>query len=96
MVKREPFDWDEKKNSTNKQKHGFSFEGAQDAFEDPYILDLPDRLSSDDEDRWIGLGMLPDGRIISVVYVDQADKVRLISARLATPSERKSYGKRRG
>jgi uncharacterized DUF497 family protein len=95
MEKQYPFDWDDTKNAINWRKHGVRFEDAQELFDDPYVLDLPDLLHSQEEERWIALGMLPDGRMLTVVYVERDDKIRLISARAATPSEVRSYAIRR-
>jgi len=89
----EPYEWDPRKNAENRAKHGISFEEAKDVFDDPRALDLPDDLHSGEEDRWIALGMLPDGAILLVVYAVRDDHLRLISARPATPSERRSYAR---
>jgi len=54
-------------------------------------LSKPDELHSVEEDRWITLGMLPDMRMVVVVHTERDKMIRLISARLATPSERQTY-----
>lgn len=92
----DPFDWDPVKNEQNKAKHGLSFEEAQLVFDDPYALDICDDIHSEDEDRWITLGLLPDARMIVVVYTDRGEDIRIISARFATPTEIKSYERESG
>ncbi len=67
--------WDEEKNRTNKRDHGLSFEAAQLVFSDPEAASRPD--PHPDGDRWQTLGQVGTGRIIS--------------ARKATPHERKAY-----
>lgn len=88
------FEWDEEKADTNLRKHGVSFEEARTVFDDSAVLETPDQTHSWDEDRWIALGMLPDLRIVVVVYVEREDRIRLISAREATPAERRTYDRR--
>ena len=84
------FEWDEKKNTANLQKHGISFEVAMTIFKG-FILTRWDRRSYEDEDREISIGMIEGGRVILAVHVDRGEKVRMISARKATKKERKMY-----
>ena len=83
------FEWDEAKNSYNKKAHGISFETALHVFDDPYYLEVYDFEHSDDEDRYIALGKV--GEVIFVVFTERKDRIRLISARIATSSERRLY-----
>ena len=88
------FEWDEKKNQRNFLKHRVGFETAVLAFDDPYALTLRDE-SSDEEERWITLGSVSPGAVFFVVHTcferDGIEAMRIISARGATPHERRSY-----
>jgi uncharacterized DUF497 family protein len=90
------FDWDEKKAAANLQKHGVSFEEAASSFGDPLSLTIPDPEHSEDEERCVLLGMTQGHRLVVVAHAEQADTVRLISARLATPAERRDYEEGQG
>ena len=90
------FEWDEKKAAANLRKHGVSFEEAASAFGDPLSLTIPDPEHSGDEERSVLLGMTERDRLVVVAHTEQADTVRLISARLATPAERRDYEERQG
>ena len=85
------FEWDERKAASNLRKHGVSFEEAASAFGDPLSLTIPDPDHSEDEQRWVLLGMTERHRLVVVAHIEQADTVRLIGARLATPAERRNY-----
>lgn len=83
------FEWDEAKATSNLKKHGVDFADAVGVFDDPLALSMPD--DSPDEQRFVGLGADGLGRVLVVVYTLRGYKVRIISARRATPSERKRY-----
>jgi len=87
------FTWDQAKARANIRKHGVSFDEAQTAFldEDARLVDDPDH--SDDEDRFILLGMSAAPRLLVVVhaYRETGGVIRIISARKATPRERQAY-----
>ncbi len=85
------FEWDAGKSSSNREKHGVSFEEASTAFGDPLSRTILDPDSSDDETRYILLGQAVSGRLLVVVHTDREESTRLISARLATRGERRSY-----
>ena len=88
------FDWDEKKNVSNQKKHsGLSFEEAQTSFLDPNARLISDPDHSDDEDRFILLGMSERFRILVTChcYRDNDSVIRIISARKASKSEIKTY-----
>ncbi len=85
------FEWDNQKALANRQKHDLSFETACEAFFDPFLVVLEDTEEVGDELREKLIGMTRDWRIVLVVYVMRADRVRLISARDATAMERKQY-----
>ena len=83
------FEWDEDKNTINKEKHKISFETAAYVFDDPYYIKMFDFEHSVDEDRYIAIGKVGD--IVFVVFTERKDTIRLISARLATNAERSLY-----
>jgi uncharacterized DUF497 family protein len=85
------FEWNEEKAASNARKHGVTFEEASTAFGDPLSITVGDPDHSADEDRFVLLGLSHLGRLVVVVHTDRADVVRLISARLATPRERRDY-----
>jgi len=90
------FDWDARKASSNRRKHGVSFEEAASAFYDEGGLLLDDPDHSEDEERFILLGLSSQIRVLVVVHAYRgADSlIRIISARRATPSERDFYQSR--
>jgi len=82
-------EWDDNKNRINIQKHGISFETAALVFADEERIEYYDKLHSCDEDRYVVLGCVQG--ILYVVYTMREEAARLISARMATPTERKIY-----
>ncbi len=82
-------EWDPDKNEINKKKHGISFEAAALVFADEHYLELYDDEHSIDEDRYIAIGLVED--ILFVVHTIRDERVRMISARLATKQERRFY-----
>jgi uncharacterized protein len=89
-------EWDENKNRVNRHKHGISFEEAETVFADDYALLIADPEHSDNEDRFILLGMSSSLRIMVVChcYRVQDDVIRIITARKATREEQNGYIKR--
>jgi uncharacterized DUF497 family protein len=85
------FEWDPDKAASNLSKHGVSFAEAATVLRDPLSVTFFDPDHSDEEDRFITLGTSLDGRLIILAHTDRGDKVRIISARLATRRERKLY-----
>jgi hypothetical protein len=90
------FEWDEKKHALNKKKHGVSFNEAQTIFADENGLLLDDPDHSDDEDRFILLGLSSRLRLLVVSHTYRKDDaiMRIISARKATRSEQEQYWER--
>ena len=82
-------EWDENKNQQNIKKHGISFQTAALVFADEERIEYLDKLHSQDEERYVVLGCVQG--ILYVVYTMRDEYVRLISARMATPYERKIY-----
>lgn len=85
------FEWDENKAVTNFLKHGVSFNEAKTVFNDPLYIFFDDPGHSIHERRYIILGESMQRRILMVAYTERSNVTRLISARRATPKERKYY-----
>jgi uncharacterized DUF497 family protein len=87
------FEWDDNKNSINKRKHGISFGEARTVFFDEKALLMHDPDHSEEEDRFILMGMSAKLRILIVChcYLTSNEAIRIISARKATRIERKQY-----
>jgi len=85
------FDWDDRKARSNWAKHGVSFEEATTVFADPLAMTLDDPDHSIVEDRFITFGLSDFGRLLVVSHTDVEDVIRIISARTATPHERRAY-----
>lgn len=84
------YEWDQSKNRANRAKNGVDFADAVAVFEDDLALSRPD-LDSRGETRSITLSLDALGRLLVVVFTDRRSNIRIISARLATKLERKSY-----
>lgn len=89
------FEWDKDKNEKNRTKHGIWFEEARSVFDDPKGRLFLDPDHSDDEDRFVILGMSSLWRLLAVVhcYREFGSVTRIISARQATKKEETFYEK---
>jgi uncharacterized DUF497 family protein len=85
------FDWDPRKAEENLKRHGVSFDEARTVFGDPLAKTFYDPKHSENEERYISMGMSVQGRTLFVNHTDRGDKTRIISARLVTKTERKGY-----
>lgn len=90
------FEWNPQKARGNLQKHGVAFHQAATIFRDPSALSLVDEEHSQDEERWITLGIDDLGRLLVVIHTfaeitPAQSQIRIISARKATSSERQQY-----
>jgi len=85
----EDFEWDPDKEQANFTKHHIHFETAARVFQDENRIEFYDALHSEDEDRYNTIGMV--NNVLFVVYTERGSRIRLISARLATASERRIY-----
>jgi len=85
------FEWNRDKARTNSSKHGVSFDEAKTVFDDPLYVDFFDPDHSDDEERYIIVGQSQRGRLLIVSYTERRYKIRLISAREATRTEKDAY-----
>ena len=88
------FEWDEKKNQTNRRKHKVSFELAQQVFYDPLNLSMADRIEGG-EQRWQTLGLVGGTVVLLVAHTFREENgeevIRIISARKAKKPERRHY-----
>ena len=85
------FEWDKNKAGSNLRKHGISFEEASTALRDDFSATGHDPDHSEDEDRFVTLGISSSGRLLAVAHTERGNTIRIISARLATKSERQIY-----
>ena len=85
------FEWDEAKAQTNRRKHGIDFETAVYVFSDPFAIERADPWShGNGEDRFLLTGF-GGGSLLTVVYTERGDTIRIISARRATRREHDDY-----
>ncbi len=82
-------DWDPRKAAGNLRKHGVGFMDAAGVLYDERAVTIPD--DSGGEHRWVTIGADAMGRVLVVVYAWRAGRPRIISARRATPRERRQY-----
>jgi uncharacterized DUF497 family protein len=85
------FEWNRKKAEANLSKHGVSFEEAMTVFGDALSLTIMDEMNSAREQRWVLVAFSDRGRLVVVIHVEPGNGIRIISAREATPKERKTY-----
>lgn len=86
------FEWDPVKATKNTRKHGVCFEEAQTIFVDPFEITISDPDHSQGEFRFLSIGRSEQGRVLVVSYTERAaNAIRIISARLASKSERYGY-----
>jgi hypothetical protein len=84
-----PYEWDPEKALLNRRKHGVAFPDAVAVFQDECAVTMED--SDPEETRFVTLGLDSLGRVIVVAYTWRGERIRLISARRATPAERRQY-----
>lgn len=85
------FTWDAFKARRNEGKHGVSFAEASTVFADDRASTVPDPEHSIDEWRYLTFGLSSTERAVVVAHTDRGSSIRIISARLMTPSERRAY-----
>jgi len=87
------FEWDAAKATSNKNKHGVSFEEAQSVFYDEFAVQFFDEDNSASEDRFLMLGFSDEARLLIVCHCerDKGNTIRIISARKATKYESNFY-----
>ncbi len=85
------FEWDRRKDSANRQKHGVEFAEAITVFDDPLSITISDPDHTIDEELFIIIGQSSKRSLLVVVHTIRGERVRLISARPATKHERRNY-----
>ena len=85
------FEWDPVKADVNLRKHGVAFDEASTIFGDPLARTRFDPDHSDQEDRFVTIGFSAEGRLIIVVHTDRDERIRIVSARLASGRERREH-----
>jgi uncharacterized protein len=85
------FEWNPAKAKTNLAKHDVSFNEASTVFDDPMFITVLDDEHSQDEQRYITIGLSKDGQLLMVAHTERDNRVRIISARKATKNEEKFY-----
>jgi uncharacterized DUF497 family protein len=85
------FEWDEQKAERNLKKHGVSFQEASEVFSDLLSAIIPDTTHSAREDRLLTIGQSIKRQILFVVFTEREERIRIISARLATLGEVRIY-----
>ncbi|MBI4708332.1 MAG: BrnT family toxin [Candidatus Omnitrophica bacterium] len=91
------FSWDNRKNKTNQKRHKISFEEAQTIFLDENAIEYYDPDHSEDEDRFLMLGLSYRVRILVVSYSlrSEGTEIRIISTRKATKRGQEFYFRRK-
>jgi uncharacterized DUF497 family protein len=85
------FEWDAVKAATNLRKHAVAFTEAASVFGDPFSDTFPDPDHSVGEVRFVTVGRSLSGRLLVVGHTDRGESIRIITARHATPYERRYY-----
>lgn len=92
-------EWDPAKNIINRTKHGVDFETAALVFDDPCCVNFVER-TIDGEERWHAIGVVEGVIVLLVVHTYRTEgsdeRIRLISARMATRRERSLYAQANG
>jgi uncharacterized DUF497 family protein len=84
------FEWDDAKAEANLKKHKISFRAASRVFDDPLVLIEQDLAEDYGEDRFVAVGRV-EGLLITVVFTERGERVRIVSARKANNDERRAY-----
>jgi uncharacterized DUF497 family protein len=87
------FEWDPRKARQNLRKHGIDFDEATTVFADIFSITIPDPDHSEDEERWVTVGLSNRQRLLVVVHTEEEETVRIISVRAADRVERRKYEK---
>jgi uncharacterized protein len=85
------FEWDPQKAEVNFKKHRVRFAEAEPVFRDDHAITIIDDDSDPHEARFVTIGIGAIGRILVVVYCYRGKNIRIISARVAKPRERRQY-----
>jgi len=85
------FEWDLRKEASNRRKHGVEFREAATVFGDPLAMTFPDIDHSLSEQRFLTIGASGSGRVLVLAHTEDAGRIQIISARDVTRRERKFY-----
>ena len=85
------FEWDPRKARRNLRKHGIEFDEASTVFADTLSISIPDPSHSEDEERWVTMGLSNRRRLLVVVHTEEGEMIRIINARTADRLERRKY-----
>lgn len=85
------FVWDPRKAAANVRKHGVGFQEATTVFDDTLSVTIPDPDHSEDEQRFLLLGLSSRRRLLVVAHTEREESIRIISARRANRRERRTY-----
>lgn len=85
------FFWESSKAARVLAERGISFEEVQTVFEDDFLEVVPDFAHSIEEARFTAIGTSKRGRLLVVTFTERGDTIRIITAREATPKERRHY-----
>jgi uncharacterized DUF497 family protein len=86
----EDFEWDYRKAASNFAKHGVSFDAAREVFQDPFAIEWFDERENYGEERFVLVESV-ESRLVVVAFTRRGQAIRIISARLAEPYERRRY-----
>lgn len=86
----EGFEWDQRK-AAQKLKKGVSFLEATETFDDLDSFEFPDEREDYGEERWIIIGMTKKGRLLTVVYTEREERIRIVTAWKSNRAERRRY-----
>jgi uncharacterized protein len=90
IVTYDGFEWDDAKNLENIRNHGIGFANAVSIF-DGFVLTRIDERFDYDELREVSFGLYRGIVVLAVVHTDRGERMRIVSARQATPTEAKRY-----
>ena len=85
------FEWDPQKEAKNIRKHKVTFSEAATVFGNTLSTTVPDPDHSEEEDRYIIIGLSQRHRLLMVAHTERGERTRIISARTLTPAEREAY-----
>jgi uncharacterized DUF497 family protein len=85
------FEWDKRNAQQNLHKHQVDFTEASTVFADTLSITIPDPDHSEDEERWVTIGLSNRQRLLVVVHTEEEETIRIISARTADRLERRKY-----
>lgn len=85
------FEWDDNKATANIRNHSVGFVEAASIFDDGLMVTNADIVHSEDEDRYVSIGLSSSSRLLVVVYTERVRTIRIISSREPTSREKHNY-----